>query len=54
MKKGEIFMACNSENCICPYTECERHGKCCDCINHHRKDGSLVNCLKSMLEEQSK
>ena len=44
---------CNEENCNCPKTECERHGKCCECINHHRAPDvvgiqPLVFCLRHL------
>ena len=43
---------CNEENCTCPKTECERHGKCCECINHHRKIplNPVVFCLRELIE----
>lgn len=37
---------CNEANCTCPKVECERHGKCCECINHHRKLGNQVSCMR--------
>ena len=45
---------CNEQNCICPKTDCERHGKCCECINHHRKKNGLVYCMKQIVKEQEK
>ena len=27
---------CNEANCTCKMVNCVRHGKCCECINHHR------------------
>ena len=44
---------CNEENCNCPKVECERHGKCCECINHHRKPGTppLVFCMRAPAAE---
>ena len=45
---------CNEANCPCKKVECENHGKCCACINNHRKKGSLVSCMRMMLEEQAK
>ena len=37
---------CNEANCTCKMVNCVRHGKCCECINHHREKGSLVACKK--------
>lgn len=36
---------CNEKNCICPYTDCARHGKCCECCNFHRERGEVPNCF---------
>ena len=44
---------CNEANCPCKKVECENHGKCCACINNHRQKGSLVSCMRMMLEEQA-
>jgi hypothetical protein len=31
----------------CPCTaNCERHGKCCECMRHHRAGESLTACMK--------
>ncbi|MCG8501663.1 MAG: hypothetical protein MJB12_14855 [Firmicutes bacterium] len=38
--------SCNEKTCPCPHMDCERHGKCCACINHHVKTDSLVNCMR--------
>ena len=40
---------CNEANCTCKMVNCVRHGKCCECINHHREKGSLVACMKVVL-----
>jgi len=26
----------NLKGCSCPYVKCVRHGKCCECVSHHR------------------
>lgn len=39
---------CNEENCLCPNADCERHGKCCECINFHREKENLVFCLRAI------
>ena len=31
--------------CPCTYP-CENHGRCCDCVAHHREYGGIVACLK--------
>ena len=41
---------CNEANCNCKMVNCVRHGKCCECINHHREKGSLVACMKAVAE----
>ncbi|WFD08731.1 hypothetical protein [Tepidibacter hydrothermalis] len=43
---------CNEENCTCPNTECERHGKCCQCINFHRELKSPVHCMKELVKSE--
>jgi len=42
---------CNEENCTCPKKDCERHGKCCECINFHRNMGNKVSCMRDKVEE---
>ena len=44
---------CNEVNCPCKKVTCENHGRCCDCIMNHRKKGTLVSCMRIMLEEQA-
>lgn len=39
---------CNEEKCTCANTACERHGKCCECINFHRDKENLVACLREI------
>ena len=43
--------SCNEKNCTCPKTSCERHGKCCACITHHRKINTLVYCMRSIAKK---
>lgn len=45
---------CNEANCTCKMVNCVRHGKCCECINHHREKGSLVACMKAVAEAVKK
>lgn len=44
---------CNEANCPCKKLSCKNHGRCCDCIMAHRAKGSLVSCMRMMLEEQA-
>lgn len=37
----------NLKNCPCDSEKCERKGKCCDCIRHHRENGDYPACLRS-------
>jgi len=36
----------NEADCSCTYTDCERHGICCECVSYHRAEGELPNCLR--------
>ena len=45
---------CNEANCPCKKVDCVNHGRCCDCIMNHRKKGTLVSCMRMMLEEQER
>lgn len=27
---------------------CARHGKCCECVAHHRLHGNLPKCLRNL------
>jgi hypothetical protein len=38
----------NKQNCACAGTDCERHGRCCECVAYHRDRGQLPSCLKSL------
>lgn len=35
----------NKAMCTCTYEPCSRKGKCCECIQYHRKLGELPGCL---------
>lgn len=41
-------MECNIEKtskaCSCTYP-CKRHGKCCECVEYHRKNGEFPGCF---------
>ncbi|EHJ00702.1 MULTISPECIES: hypothetical protein [unclassified Clostridium] len=42
---------CNEKNCTCSNIACERHGKCCECVNFHRNIGNLVSCMRDIKVE---
>jgi len=35
----------NLEDCSCTYSSCQRRGKCCLCVRHHRKKGEIPGCF---------
>ncbi|MDD4983290.1 MAG: hypothetical protein PHH82_00425 [Candidatus ainarchaeum sp.] len=37
----------NKKNCTCPKKDCVRNGLCCDCVEYHRSQGNLPNCLRA-------
>lgn len=48
MKEG-----CNDTNdCLCLAVKCEVHGRCCVCIEKHRKAKNLPYCLRQIEEER--
>ncbi len=34
----------NSVNCTCTYTSCDKHGKCCECVEYHLQMKQLPGC----------
>ncbi len=40
-------MACEHTRvrCTCTYPGCPRHGKCCECMEYHRRCGELPGCF---------
>jgi len=34
----------NMQNCTCTY-DCSKKGKCCECIEYHRRYNELPGCL---------
>lgn len=34
----------NARNCPCTYS-CSRHGKCCECVTYHKKNGEFPGCF---------
>ena len=44
-------MPCPNKNIDCPGSKenCPRHGKCCECVAHHREHGKkLPVCLRGI------
>lgn len=43
-------------SCPCLNVKCERHGRCCECINFHRSKKGIVFCmhLEKDLKSQEK
>ncbi|MCX7957170.1 MAG: DUF6485 family protein [Endomicrobia bacterium] len=35
----------NIQNCSCTYEPCSRKGKCCECVEYHRKHGEIPGCF---------
>lgn len=35
----------NLAMCNCSYEPCSRKGKCCECIQYHRRSGELPACF---------
>lgn len=44
---GEVTLKClNVQPCTCKNVNCPRHGRCCECVAHHRAIGKAPNCYK--------
>ena len=43
----------NLENCPCTKAGCVRKGRCCECIRHHTKAGTLPACARHLTAESS-
>ncbi|MDY6906723.1 MAG: DUF6485 family protein [Chloroflexota bacterium] len=41
----ECSIDSNRETCTCTYEPCSRKGKCCECIQYHRRHGEIPGCL---------
>lgn len=41
---------CNEKNCTCPWVTCVRHGKCCECVMHHREVNHVPLCLQFLVD----
>lgn len=47
-------MACESKTkCTCTYVSCSRHGKCCACVDYHRRNQEIPGCFFSEKGEKS-
>lgn len=42
---SECNIEWNMKRCPCTYEPCPRKGRCCECIEYHRKNGELPGCL---------
>ncbi|MBU1538118.1 hypothetical protein KKF84_22595 [Myxococcota bacterium] len=42
----------NKKMCNCTYP-CSRHGKCCECLAYHRKNGELPACYFTPAQEKT-
>ena len=47
--------ACNTNKSMaCPCTcACEKHGKCCACVDYHSKNGQFPACFFSQAAEKA-
>ena len=41
----ECNIEANKAKCPCTYEPCSRKGKCCECIQYHKRLGELPGCL---------
>lgn len=46
MENKEAKPCSNTHPCSCPDKGCANHGKCCDCVAYHKRDGSLPMCMR--------
>lgn len=42
----------NERQCTCTYP-CHRRGKCCECVEYHRKNGEIPGCFFSKQAEKT-
>ncbi|MEJ5307871.1 MAG: DUF6485 family protein [candidate division WOR-3 bacterium] len=48
------MLKCNNTNeCLCTYPGCPRHGKCCECVAYHRQHNEFPGCFFSKEGEKS-
>jgi hypothetical protein len=43
----------NAARCNCTYPGCQRRGRCCLCLDYHRRAGELPACFFSVTEERT-
>ncbi|CCO24590.1 DUF6485 family protein [Maridesulfovibrio hydrothermalis] len=43
----------NKKDCPCTYTNCTRHGACCECVKYHRGKDQLPACFFTAEEEKT-
>ncbi|HAA85964.1 MAG TPA: hypothetical protein DCE14_06435 [Kosmotogaceae bacterium] len=43
----------NLENCNCTYPGCPRKGRCCECLNYHRRNNELPACYFTKGQEET-
>jgi hypothetical protein len=41
----------NTKICTCTYPGCSRKGRCCECVEFHRRSGELPGCFFSKKDE---
>ena len=41
----ECMLDKNKKRCSCIYEPCGRKGKCCECVEYHRRSGELPGCF---------
>ena len=41
----------NKANCVCTSDDCERNGRCCECIAYHREKGQFPACLRGLVKK---
>ncbi len=39
--------------CSCTYEPCRRKGRCCECVEYHRRSGEIPGCFFSPEAEKS-
>ena len=44
----ECKQTANLAGCSCTSEECERRGRCCECVRYHLSKDQLPKCLKHL------
>lgn len=47
------YLDANLKRCNCTYEPCERKGRCCLCLEYHRRQGQLPACYFSAEVERT-